>query len=216
MQVRYLKAMNDEGGKSKRGYHHGNLRQALVDAALGLIARNGPNGFSLSEAAKAAGVSAAAPYRHFKDRDEVLAEVARQGFDLFAERLERALDSGGPSPIRAFEAVTQAYLDFARTERPHFQAMFGNAPPDRPEVIQAGDRALEVLRRACAGLVRHLPTDQHPPLQMMSLHVWAMCHGIAGLFGRTESQRRAPISDRDLLESATAIYLRGLGLLPDA
>ena len=66
---------------SKRGYHHGNLRQALVDAALTLIAEKGPTGFTMAEAAKIADVSAAAPYRHFKGRDELLQEVARQGFE---------------------------------------------------------------------------------------------------------------------------------------
>lgn len=73
--------MADKDRKSgRRGYHHGNLREALVNAVLGLIAKHGPNGFSFADAARAAGVSPAAPYRHFKDRDDLLAEVARQGF----------------------------------------------------------------------------------------------------------------------------------------
>ena len=62
----------DQDSKGRRGYHHGNLRQALVKAVLGLIADKGPNGFTFSEAARAAGVSPAAPYRHFKDRDALL------------------------------------------------------------------------------------------------------------------------------------------------
>ena len=69
---------DEEPEKGRRGYHHGNLRKALVDAALRLISRDGPNGFSFADAARAAGVSPAAPYRHFKDRDALIAEVAYQ------------------------------------------------------------------------------------------------------------------------------------------
>jgi AcrR family transcriptional regulator len=82
----------------KRGYHHGNLRQALVEAALALIAEQGPQGFTLSEAAKAADVTPAAVYRHFAGRDDLLAEVARQGFDIFAALLEYAWNDGKPPP----------------------------------------------------------------------------------------------------------------------
>lgn len=204
-----------EDGKQRRGYHHGNLRQALVDAVLRLIEDKGPNGFTFSEAARAAGVSPAAPYRHFKDRDALLSEVALGGFELFADQLEAAYERGGPSPMRAFEAVTAAYLDFARTERSYFIAMFHADAPSSPEVTQAGERAFDVLRRACDGLVRHLPASEKPPVHMMSYHVWSLCHGVAELFGQNDKQRRAPIAAQDLLEAGTAIYLRGLGILPD-
>ena len=83
----------------KQGYHHGNLRQALVEAALTLITRNGPTGFTLSEAAKAADVTPAAVYRHFAGRDDLLAEVARQGYDIFAALMEFAYNAGNPLPL---------------------------------------------------------------------------------------------------------------------
>ena len=83
----------DESGvtSEKRGYHHGNLKQALVAAALTLIEEKGPLAFTIAEAAKHAGVSAAAPYRHFRSRDELLAETARQGFEIFADLMEFSL-----------------------------------------------------------------------------------------------------------------------------
>ena len=199
----------------RRGYHHGNLREALIDAVRGLIEKHGPSGFSFSEAARAAGVSPAAPYRHFKDREAIVAEVAEQGFEKLADKLEAAYEKGGPSPMRAFEAVTAAYLDFAATERAYFLAMFQSGPPDSDEVLQAGERAFAVLRRACEGLVWHLPAARRPPIHMMSYHIWAMCHGIAELFGQTGRRRRAPIEAADLLEAGTAIYLRGLGLIDE-
>src|SRR5690554_1547560 len=76
-------------GRGRRGYHHGNLREALVAAALRLIAEKGPWGVTFAEAARAAGVSPAAPYRHFRDRDALLADVARRGYELFEEHLRR-------------------------------------------------------------------------------------------------------------------------------
>ena len=84
-----------QGGRSgPRGYHHGNLREALIHAALELIAEKGPAGFTFAEAARWAGVSPAAPYRHFRDRDELLADVARRGFDQFEAVLAAAWDGG--------------------------------------------------------------------------------------------------------------------------
>lgn len=201
--------------KTRRGYHHGNLRAALVEAVLALIADKGPNGFSFSEAARAAGVSPAAPYRHFKDRDALINEVAREGFELFANHLEAAYDRGGPSPMRAFEAVTAAYLEFARNQRPYFVAMFHTEPAGGAETPQVDERAMRILRDACEGLVRHMPVADRPPVHMMALHIWALCHGIAELFGRSDAQRRAPIPAEQMLEAGTAIYLRGLGVLPE-
>src|SRR4051812_18836568 len=89
----------------RRGYHHGNLREALIRAALDLIAQKGPAGFTFADAARWAGVSSAAPYRHFRDRDALLADVARRGFELFEAALSRAWDDGRPDPYRAFENV---------------------------------------------------------------------------------------------------------------
>jgi AcrR family transcriptional regulator len=99
---------------SKQGYHHGNLRQALVEAALRLIEEKGPTGFTLSEAAKSAGVTPAAVYRHFEGREALIEEGARQGYAIFADLMEHAWADGKPSALAAFGAVGRAYLAFAR------------------------------------------------------------------------------------------------------
>src|ERR1700745_4056730 len=110
-----------EGGRSgPRGYHHGNLREALIRAALELIAQKGPAGFTFAEAARWAGVSPAAPYRHFRDRDELMANVALRGFELFGVALEKAWSEGRPDPLSAFENVGKAYLQFAREEPAYY------------------------------------------------------------------------------------------------
>src|SRR6516165_9749750 len=85
-----------------RGYHHGNLKEALIRAALALIAQKGLAGVTFAEAARWAGVSPAAPYRHFSHRDQLLADVARRGFEQFEAALRQAWNSGRPDPFTAF------------------------------------------------------------------------------------------------------------------
>jgi AcrR family transcriptional regulator len=204
------------GGGEQRGYHHGNLREALVAAALALIAERGPFGFGFVEAARHAGVSPAAPYRHFRDRDELMAEVARRGFELFEASLARAWDEGRPDPVTAFDRVGRGYLAFARHERAYYAAMFeAGLPIDRyPELQAAGDRAFAVLRQAAETLAARLPKERRPPALMMGLHIWAMTHGIASLFGRGDASRRAlPMPPEDLLEAGVLVYLQGLGIV---
>lgn len=198
----------------KRGYHHGNLREALIAAALGLISEKGAAGFTFAEAARAAGVSAAAPYRHFRDRDALLAEVARQGFELFARGLEEAWADGRPSPRAAFKRLGAAYLAFARDEPAYFAAMFeaGLSFADHPDLKVAGDRSFAILRAACETVVETLPAGRRPPAMMMALHIWSLSHGIAALFARGDGARRPiPMSPEDLLEAAVLIYMDGLG-----
>ena len=196
----------------RAGYHHGNLKEALVDAALQLIAANGPLGFTFAEAARSAGVSPAAPYRHFRDRDDLVADVARRGFDLFATALETAWDSGRPEPVSALARVGRAYLEFARAQPGYYAAMFEAGIPaaTHPELGTAGERAFAVLRQAAEAVSARLPKAHRPPALMLALHVWAMAHGIASLFGR--GGRAPPTSPEDLLEAGILVYLRGAGL----
>ncbi len=205
-----------QGGRAgERGYHHGNLKEALVRAALELIAQKGPAGFTFAEAARWAGVSPAAPYRHFRDRDELLADVARRGFEQFEAALARAWNDGRPDAATAFDLIGKAYLQFARSEPAYYSAMFeAGVPPDSsPELRDAGERAFAVLRGATERLVAGMPAQNRPPVLMMALHIWAVSHGIASLFGRGDAARRSlPMSPEDLLEAAVLIYLRGLGL----
>jgi len=203
-------------GPGRRGYHHGNLKEALIDAALALIAEKGPLGFTFAEAARSAGVSQAAPYRHFRDRDELVADVARRGFERFAAGLAQAWEGGAPDPIAAFVRVGRAYLAFARNEPAYYAAMFeAGIPPDaHPELRELGDRAFAILREAAEKLCERLPKERRPPALMVSLHVWALSHGIASLFARGDRGRRAlPMPAEELLEAGVLIYLQGLGLI---
>jgi AcrR family transcriptional regulator len=203
----------------RRGYHHGNLREALIRAALDLIAEKGPAGFTFADAARSAGVSSAAPYRHYRDRQALLADVARRGFELFEAQLSRAWNEGRPDPFAAFENVGRAYLAFARDEPAFYSAMFEAGLPldGDPGLRQAGDRAFAVLRNAADSFCARLPSDRRPPALMMSLHLWALAHGIASLFARADGgRRRLPMTPEELLEAGVLIYLRGLQLIDEA
>jgi AcrR family transcriptional regulator len=199
---------------SRRGYHHGNLRETLIRAALDLIGEKGPAGFTFADAARWAGVSPAAPYRHFRDRDALMADVARQGFERFEAFLKTAWNEGRPDPFTAFNNLGRAYLAFARTEPAYFAAMFEAGIPldTNPELRLAGDRAFAILRTASETLCERLPKAGRPPASMMALHIWSISHGIASLFGRGDAARRKlPMTPEELLEAAVLIYLQGLG-----
>ena len=205
------------GSHGPRGYHHGNLRETWC-AALALIAERS-GGFTFADAARWAGVSPAAPYRHFRDRDELLADVARRGFEQFADALTKAWDEGRPDVMSGFDRLGKAYLDFAKREPNYYSAMFeaGVALDTDPQLREASERAFAVLRAAAERLVALMPGPSRPPALMVALHIWSMTHGIASLFGRGDAARRAlPMPPEELLEAAVLIYLRGLGLPNDA
>jgi AcrR family transcriptional regulator len=205
----------DRGSGERRSYHHGNLREALIKAALDLIAQKGPAGFTFAEAARAAGVSPAAPYRHYRDRDALMADVAARGFAAFEARLAGAWNGGKPNARAAFDRLGNAYLDFARREPAQYSAMFesGLAFSAFPELHTAGERAFNVLRDACAALIETMPAGKRPPVMMMALHIWALSHGIASLFARGDGARRPiPMPPEDLLDAAVLLYLDGLGV----
>jgi AcrR family transcriptional regulator len=207
---------DEDPWRRPRSYHHGNLREVLLEAARKLIEQYGPAGFSLTEAARLAGVSPAAPYRHFRDRDALLAEVAHNGFERFAARLDMAWNNGIPTPLSAFENLGRAYLAFARDEPASYAVMFesGLHAGGDAQLKAAADRAFNVLQRAATALCQALPPDRRPPVRLMSLHIWALSHGVADLFVQGKPNGgKLPMTPEEILESATLIYLRGLGII---
>ncbi|MBU1175019.1 MAG: TetR/AcrR family transcriptional regulator [Alphaproteobacteria bacterium] len=201
--------------QARRGYHHGNLREALIEAARQLMAEHGPEGVTLSEAARMAGVSPAAPYRHFKDRANLVAALALQGFAAFADGLDKAWNNGAGGPLAALTRIGYAYIDFVRRQPAFYTAMFesGIDHGSDPDLSRESNRAFGVLRDAAAAMHAILPEDRRAPPLMIALHVWTMAHGIASLFLRGDTARRnLPVTPEDLLESGILIYLDGLGL----
>lgn len=198
----------------KRGYHHGNLREALIEAARKLIAETGADSVTLAETARMAGVSAAAPYRHFKDRSTLMSAVAHKGFTRFADRIEKAWGDGDSAPYPGLMRIGTAYLEFVRQEPALYAAMFeaGVATSSDPDLARQSDRAFGVLKDACAVMHAKLPASRRAPPLMMALHIWSFMHGTAALFGRSDDARRPlPVPPEELLEAGILIYLDGLG-----
>lgn len=166
---------------AKPPYHHGDLARALVQSATALVEQHGPAGLTLREAARRAGVSVAAPYRHFADRAALLAAVLAEGFDGLTEHTETARRAA-PDALAALRAVGVAYVDFAAAHPSVYRLMFGPDcdKPAYPALMAAGERALGVLVRSvrdaqAAGRIQ--PGAPEP----LALAGWSICHGLASL-----------------------------------
>jgi AcrR family transcriptional regulator len=168
-------------GGPRRGYHHGRLKDALIEAARTLVAERGPAGFTLAEAAKLVGVTAAAPYRHFADRNQLLGELARRGFDMFGQRLAGAWDRGRPDAMQALRRMGSAYLAFAREEPGLYLAMFGNARTlDAPDAGRSATLALETLRTAAHAVLGGSGRPEGEA-RKLAFEIWSLSHGVAML-----------------------------------
>lgn len=187
----------------------------MVHAALKLIKEFGPAGFTFAEVTRVVGVSPAAPYRHFRDRDALMAFIAQRGFGLFSKKLLKAWDEGRPDPLIAYKNVGVAYLAFAKSEPAYYAAMFDThfSEDMMRDVKKASDEAFNVMRQATESLLEKLPESKRPPSLMMALHMWSMAHGIVALYGVGQNSRHTiPMEPEDLLEAGSLIYLEGLGL----
>ena len=168
--------------KPPRPYHHGNLRRALLDEAITIIGAEGLNDVTLREIGARLGVSRTALYRHFADKDALLAAVATEGFRTLRHELVTAWDAGGHGDA-AFRAMGVAYVRFALANPSHYRVMFGGAVESEtrdPELATEGHGAFMALVDALAALQRDgiLRGDE---TMIMATYVWALVHGLAML-----------------------------------
>lgn len=175
---------------ARTAYHHGDLRRALLDHALALVGERGPAGWTLTEAARRAGVSHAAAYRHFTNKQDLLVALAIEAFDAFASALERAratIPADGTAEAR-IAAMARAYLAYARREPVRFALMFGGwvGVQTDPRLVPAGDRAFAVLAKAVEEARAAWPVatpgggDANDD-DALALRIWAWCHGVTAL-----------------------------------
>lgn len=164
-----------------KSYHHGNLRETLLESAIRLIAEVGPAAFTLREVARRAGVSHNAPYRHFHDKDDLLAAVATEGYNELTAAMTAAA-AKETNPRDQLKQAGLAYVSFALRRPEHFTVMF-EAPPSkqqRPDAEEARKRAFATL----LGLVEQCQNKkQLPPGNTLdfALLAWTWVHGIAKL-----------------------------------
>jgi AcrR family transcriptional regulator len=154
-------------------YHHGNLRDALVDEAARLIAARGPQGFSVAEAARAAGVSGGAPYRHFADREALVAAVAERGYAALGAALDAAV-AGARSPRGALAAIAAAYVRFFAADPPAYTLLFASGL-DKTAHPAVAARAAEVLGLLLAP-ARAL-TGEDEAARRLAIAVGVVAHG---------------------------------------
>jgi|HubBroStandDraft_6_1064221.scaffolds.fasta_scaffold736197_1 AcrR family transcriptional regulator len=199
--------------RSRRPYHHGNLRQVLLDAGVALIRKVGPKSFTLREVARRADVSHNAPYRHFRDKDELVSAIVDQGF----ERLNDAMigqAAAGKTGVEHLELCGRAYVNFALRWPGHFTAMFDLAPQRGEGRLQAdnrasaGDMAFQTLVGFIAQCQNEKVFPEGDPLPF-ALMAWSVVHGIAKLAvsGRLSSKKEEVL---DFTSKATAALIRGL------
>ena len=200
---------------SKKGgrYHHGDLRRALVEAASDLLKEKGPAGVTLREAARRAGVTHAAPYRHFADKEALLAELAADGFVRLRAEIDEAML--GVTPDLLLETLGVVYVRFARKNPSQFRVMFGAEIGDKRRYAELM-RADQAVFDLCVGAIRTMQEGGHMtpgnPARMGLVH-WSMLHGVAALVVDGQMER-AGVRDEQIDEFARRVARTGaLGLM---
>lgn len=198
----------------KHAYHHGDLRRALLDAGLQILAEQGAHALTLREVARRVGVTQAAPYHHFADKEALLAVLAEDGFVGLLGAMERARDAAGKKPAARLRAIGTAYVLFAVEHAAHFQIMFVHLVdiPRYPSLHSAADRAFRSLVEGIvagqgAGVVR-----EGDPFELAIL-AWSTVHGLAMLWieGALPGPASPDLEIGHLAFAASDMLLRGLG-----
>lgn len=195
----------------RSAYHHGNLREAVLEAARDLIAQKSPEGFTFAEAAKMAGVSVAAPYRHFKSKDDVVRALAELGFQNLLHEIHEARTKKR-APIDALIAMGEAYLSFAQSHKGEYMAMFETALDYQkdPVISQYFQKLIDEIGMAVEDYIAPMPPLTRPPVKLVAQHFLASAHGVVEIFARSAFGRATVFSPSDILESQLRIYLAGL------
>jgi AcrR family transcriptional regulator len=201
----------------RRGYHHGNLKEALVEAARRFIAERGLGGFTLVDAARLVGVTPAALYRHFRGREDLVGEVAFRGFSDLAERLARALRGTG-TPLERFTRMGEIYLAFAEQEPGYYAAMFAPRLGEerKPGVTNSAKNAqlapvegpFDLLVKGLASTFPEGFGGVDP--RFIAIEVWSLAHGLAMLAAAGQLPRGPGLPDKyELLRAGVLALVQG-------
>ncbi len=197
------------------GYHHGDLRAGLIDAATQIVETEGVMALSLRGVARQAGVSQTAPYHHFADKEALLAAVAETGFRGLSEAMgtyNQGVESAGAQIV----ALGHAYVSFATANPGRFRLMFGPQVPDKanyPDLLASGARSYEMIRAAVEARRNEMDT-QSGTLDADTMAAWSIVHGLATLLidsGFSRESMGAP-TQKALVEHVTQALVSGLGL----
>jgi len=194
----------------KRSYHHGDLRQAILDATLDIIDSDGLDAVSLRAVARALRVSEAAPYHHFASKQDLLAVLAANAYAAFGQHLAEAISAAGPDPYERLRALVQAYVRYGLESRGRYRLMFGEHMLELatyPAVVAAGRPTRLILEESVAACVGPGRSDSVG----LENTVWALAHGITSLVGEAEipTGSNADAIDR-LSEVAASVLIGGI------
>ena len=211
-------ASSAEGKKKSRkkgAYHHGNLRRALLDSALAMVEKEGPGGVSLRAVARLAGVSPAAPYRHFAGKEGLLAAVAEEGFRALEEKMQVASQGADGLALAEFRAIGYAYVRFAASNPSHFRVMFGSEVSDKsahPSLKSAADKTSQIIADAIAKCQRPGLEGADTSPERLFIAAWATFHGLATLIvdGQLSDMVRSDADLEKIGNNVTDVIYRGL------
>ncbi|HNB50313.1 MAG TPA: TetR/AcrR family transcriptional regulator [Anaerolineales bacterium] len=193
-------------------YHHGDLKNALIRAGTEILAREGVAGLSLRKVAKQAGVSHAAPYAHFADKQSLIAAISTEGFRQLDERVRATREAQATSPTRLLEEVAWAYLQFALEDPDRFKIMFSSIlekEKEYPEFVDMSQKTfqqvVEVIEKCQeAGILRK------ETVELMAVTIWGAVHGMVMLLLEGQISRRvqAQFSLREMVQFLLAQFTR--------
>lgn len=171
-----------EVGEPKRSYHHGNLRAHLMAAALEIVRETGAASLSLRDAARRAGVSHTAPYRHFRNRAALLAVLAEEGFRDMAAEMQAASAAAEDEPIERLRLMGLAYVRFAARHPGHFRVMFGpEAAYEHDHSVRHAGEGVYTLMRDALEQAQDLGQLRNDDYRIQARTAWALMHGLASL-----------------------------------
>ena len=199
--------------RPKKRFHHGDLREALIAATRELLIEHGPDGFTLADACRRAGVTTAAPYKHFRDKQEILEEIVFRGFEELTAANARAVAGGGPGTIAGITAMGISYLEFAVAQPALFRLMFGHKSEIMkvPQVDKSGKQCLKKLIEEVAAYSRK--HGHAADAEEIALRLWTFVHGASSLQLDGDYERVAP--GLDVHELITDVTPMLLGVTPD-
>jgi AcrR family transcriptional regulator len=192
----------------KQAYHHKDLRNALIDAALAMLVTEGTNEVTLRELARRLGVTHTAPYAHFEDKAALLEAVANNGFGQLASELEAA-EHSAQEPLQAFRAIGQSYLRFAQNNPNLYRLMFTDpelADDPKCEMSPEGERAFAVVAR----VIEHVGIPDGADVRDVAAAAWSMVHGISMLDIDRRINGKTMTRPDQVLALATEMMIRGL------
>ena len=185
--------------RRKAHYHHGELRDALIRATRELVEQRGAENFTLADACRVAGVTTAAPYRHFRGKEEILEEIASRGFEELGNRTTAILAEKGEGTLEGIVAMGQAYIAFAVEETAVFRLMFGQQPS-----LKKAEHVLEATHTCFSKLIDQVAlycrrNKVRGDTQQIALRLWTFVHGAASLLIDQDYDAITPNIDVDQL-----------------